>query len=230
MKNLARNFLLFALMLAASGLAVALRPTQMIADQAAPINLEAMIPKTFGGWIEEAQNNTLIIDPQQKETLDRIYTQTLSRTFTNANGARIMLSIAYGKDQGDANQVHSPEICYPAQGFTLKNRQHVVLETGTGTIPAIRVETAIGQRNEPVTYWITVGEKVIGSSWDMKLTQLSYGLQGKIPDGILFRVSSIDKDPGHAYEAQKAFIGQLLAALDPQSRQKFIGNPNREQQ
>jgi EpsI family protein len=226
MKALTKNILLFSLMLAASGLAVALKPTHLIADQLPPINLEAMIPKSFGEWREEPQNNTLIIDPQQKETLDRIYTQTLSRTFISTNGARMMLSIAYGKDQGDTNQVHSPEICYPAQGFTLKNRQQVQLETGVGTIPATRVETNIGPRAEPVTFWITVGDKAIGSTWDMKLTQLRYGLQGKIPDGMLFRVSSIDNDTTHAYTEQKEFIGQLLAALDPQSRKKFIGTPH----
>lgn len=230
MKAIVRNFLLFALMLAASGLAVALRPTQLIADQAPPIDLEAMIPKSFGEWHDEPQNTTLIIDPQQKETLDRIYTQTLSRTFVNQNGARMMVSIAYGKDQGDTNQVHSPEICYPAQGFTLKNKQRDTLETGEGPIPITRIETTLGQRNEPVTYWITIGDAVIASSIDKKVTELSYGLQGKIPDGLLFRISSIDPDSARAFLAQKDFAGQLLAALHPQSRKKIIGNPHREQQ
>jgi EpsI family protein len=225
-----KSILLFALMLAASGLAVAMRPTQRIADQGAPVKLETMVPQQFGVWREEPQNQALIIDPQQKEMVDRLYTQTLTRTYISSEGYRIMLSIAYGNDQSDAKQVHKPEVCYPAQGFTLKNKQYGQLAGNFGSFPVTRIETSLGQRNEPVTYWITVADKVVGPGLDKKLTELSYGLRGQIPDGLLFRISSIDGDPARAYEKQSAFAEQLLASLAPTDRQKFIGNPLREQQ
>jgi len=230
MKPIIKNFLLLTLMVAASGLAIAMRPTQKIAEMGPPVKLEAMVPKTFGEWREEPQNQTLIVDPQQTELIDRIYTQTLSRTYINLEGYRIMLSIAYGSDQSDAKQVHKPEVCYPAQGFTLKNKQYGRMLTPNGDIPVTRIETSLGQRNEPVTYWITVANQVVGPGLDKKLTEMSFGLRGQIPDGLLFRLSSIDRDSGQAFEKQNIFTAQLLAALPPEQQKRFIGNHHREQQ
>lgn len=230
MKPTVKNFLLLALMVAASGLAIAIRPTQRIADMGTPVHLETMIPKSFGSWREEPQNQTLIIDPQQKELINLIYTQTLSRTYINPEGYRIMLSIAYGSDQSDAKQVHRPEVCYPSQGFLLKNKQYGQLATTNGSIPVTRIETSLGQRNEPVTYWITVADRVVGPGLEKKLVEMSYGLRGKIPDGLLFRLSSIDSEPTRAYEKQNAFAAELLSSMTSENRQKFIGNPKREQQ
>lgn len=230
MKPMAKNFVILVLMLVASGLAFALRPTQRIADQAPPIDLEVMIPKAFGEWREEPQNALRIVDPQQEELIGRIYTQTLTRTYINDGGYRVMLSIAYGKDQSDSNQVHKPEVCYPSQGFALKNKQYDRLETGEGPIPVTRIETSLGLRNEPVTYWITVGDRVVGPGLEKKLVEMGYGLSGKIPDGLLFRVSSIDPESSRAFRVQNDFVGQMLAALEPTNRKKFIGNPSREQQ
>jgi len=217
-------------MVVASGLAVAMRPTHKIADIGPPVQLEAMIPKSFGEWREEPQHQNLIVDPQQKEMIDNIYNQTLTRTYVNLEGYRIMLSIAYGRDQTDAKQVHKPELCYPAQGFILKNVQHGQLATTDGSIPVTRLETSLGQRNEPVTYWITVADRVVGPGLDKKLAEMSFGLRGEIPDGLLFRVSSIDNEPIVAYEKQNAFTGQLLGSMTLETRQKFIGNFKREQQ
>ena len=219
-----RNFLLLVLMLAASGLALALRPTHKIADQGSAMDLEKMIPRIFGDWREEQQHAIQIVDPQQKELIDKIYTQTLSRTYVNSRGYRIMLALAYGKDQRDAMQVHYPEVCYPAQGFSLQDKQKGTLTTVRGTIPVTRILTNLGQRNEPVTYWTTVGDRVVQTGIQKKLAEMSYGLNGKIPDGMLIRVSSIDPDAANAYEIQTQFADQMLSALTPEYRQKLNGN------
>lgn len=224
MKAIFRNFLLLALMVGASGLAVAMRPTQRIADMGTPVQLESMIPRAFGEWREEPQNQAMIIDPQQLEMINRLYSQTLTRTYVNPEGYRIMLSIAYGSDQSDQNQVHKPEVCYPAQGFMLKNKRHEQLATPNGNIPVTRIEASLGPRNEPVTYWITVADKVVGPGFDKKLTEMKHGLRGQIPDGLLFRISSIDGNAPRAYDKQVSFSDQLLASLTPAHRQKLIGH------
>ena len=109
-------------MLAAAGLALALTPRLKLADQGPTISLEAMIPKQFGEWKLEGTIASLIVSPDVQALLDKIYNQTLSRTYINPKGERIMLSIAYGGDQSDTMAVHKPEVCYPAQGFQiLKN-------------------------------------------------------------------------------------------------------------
>ena len=63
------------------------------------------------------------MDPGQKALLDRLYEQQLSRTYENAQGYRIMLSIAYGGNQRDELELHKPEVCYVAQGFVLQDKQ-----------------------------------------------------------------------------------------------------------
>ena len=217
-----RNILLLAFMLAASGLALALRPTEKIAGPA--VDLEVMIPRSFGEWREEEQKSVQIVDPQQQEMIDKIYTQTLSRTYINNQGYRIMLAIAYGDDQRDAMQTHYPEVCYPAQGFALENKQSGTLTTANGLIPVTRILTSLGPRHEPVTYWTTIGDRVVRSGIQKKFAEMSYGLNGKIPDGMLIRVSSIDTDATNAYEMQTQFADRMLGALTPEYRAKLNGN------
>ena len=218
-----RNFTLLALMLATSGLTLALHPTHKISEEGPTIDLEVMIPRTFNKWREEQSRSVQIVDPQQKEMIDRIYTQTLSRTYVNTDGYRIMLSMAYGDDQRDGMQMHYPEVCYPAQGFVLQDRQNGVLMTPNGPISVTRILTSLGQRNEPVTYWTTIGDQVFQGSIEKKLTEMRYGLDGKIPDGMLIRVSSIDTNTSNAYARQNQFASQMLSALTPEHRQRLSG-------
>ena len=218
-----RNLLLLALMLAASAGSYALRPTHKMADQGPKVELEIMIPPAFGDWREEEQVSAQIVDPQQSEMINKLYSQTLTRTYVNGNNYRIMLSIAYGSDQSDSMQVHKPEVCYPAQGFILENKQTGILTAGQSRLPVTRIMTSLNQRHEPVTYWTTIGDHAVKGGVNKKLVEMSYGLTGKIPDGMLIRVSSIDPEPARAYQAQEQFAAQMLAAVEPEARQRLAG-------
>ena len=224
MNPLLRNCLLLILMLAASGLALGLRPTQKIADQGQRVDLETMIPKEFGDWREEQHNFIGMVDPQQKEVIDRIYTQTLSRTYANSNGYRIMLAIAYGDDQRDSMQTHYPEVCYPAQGFELISRERGNIGSSNGSIPVVQLVTSLEkQRIEPVTYWVMIGDTPITQGWKKKLAEVRYGLKGLIPDGLLFRVSSVDQDNRRAFEMHQVFINDILSAMPLMERKRLSG-------
>lgn len=225
MNHFYRNAILAALMLAAFGLALVLRPTHRIADEGPPVNLETIIPKQFGDWRVEPQLSGQIINPQVKEKLARIYTQTLSRTYINAKGERIMLSIAYGADQSDAKQMHYPEVCYPAQGFQVVSTQPGTIKTDFGAIRVKRILTVMGNRSEPLTYWTTVGNQVVMGGKETKLEQLRYGFRGQIPDGLLFRVSSITPDAEGGYAVQQNFSRALIATLPENDRLRLAGLP-----
>jgi EpsI family protein len=221
-KHLIIGFCMFA----AAGLALALKPTAKVADAGPKIDLEVLIPKSFGDWKVDETIVPLIADPEQEALLNKIYNQTLSRTYINGKGDRIMLSIAYGGDQSDNMAVHKPEVCYPAQGFQiLKSPAVGTFSTDEGSIPVKRLVATQGPRIEPITYWTTVGDKVEVSGLKWKLQQLKYGLTGKIPDGLLFRISSIQADDVKAYQTQDAFTRDLLKAMSPNDRQRIIGNP-----
>lgn len=210
-------------MLAAAGLSVAMTPTKRIADAASAANLEAMVPKTFGDWKLDELVVPLMISPDVQAKLDKIYNQTLSRTYVNGRGARVMLSIAYGGDQSDAMQVHKPEVCYPAQGFQILKEQAGQLSTQSGEIPVKRIVASKGERVEPITYWIRVGEKVALGAMERKLEQVRFALTGVIPDGLLFRVSSIGADEPASFALQEDFVRQLLPALSGEARLSIVG-------
>ncbi|HEY9146183.1 MAG TPA: EpsI family protein [Thiobacillus sp.] len=220
-----RYLVIGLLMFAAAGMAMALRPTHKIADAEPKIDLEVLIPKTFGDWKIDETITPLIANPVQQALINKIYNQTLTRTYVNSSGDQIMLSIAYGGDQTDDMAVHKPEVCYPAQGFQILKNATGSLSTGQGNIPVKRLVATQGQRIEPITYWRTVGDAVEVNSLKWKLQQLKYGLTGEIPDGLLFRISSIQADDAKAYQLQDAFARDLLKAMSPSGRQRIIGNP-----
>jgi EpsI family protein len=224
MSFLWRNVLLFALMLTAAGLTQALHPTQQVADQRAPMDLASIIPGTLASWREDTQSAAQIVDPQQLELIDVTYSQTLTRSYVDANGYRIMLSIAYGKTQRGNLQLHHPELCYPAQGFAVNSNRTGELATPYGAIPVRRLETQLNRdRSEPVTYWAMIGDQVALGSFDRKLVEMRHGLRGNILDGLLFRVSSVDNNSEAAFALQASFVADLLGALSPADRQRIAG-------
>ena len=210
-------------MLAAAGLAVAITPREKIADNGPKVDLETMIPKQFGEWKEDERVVPLQVDPSLKANLDKIYNQLLSRTYINSKGERIMLSIAYGGDQSDSMQVHKPEVCYPAQGFQVIEQKNATLETGFHPVPVVRLVATQNNRVEPITYWIIIGDKVPASGTARKIEQLKYGLTGKVPDGMLFRVSSISPNHEQAFSDQAGFISELLKYTSQDARARLIG-------
>ncbi|ACV34183.1 exosortase-associated protein EpsI, B-type [Accumulibacter sp.] len=220
-----KSFLLLLMMLAASASAIALRPSSKLADERPALDLKSMIPAQFGDWHQEAQNAAYMVNPQQKEFLDTIYSETLFRSYVNSRGYRIMLSIAYGGDQSRATQVHKPEVCYPAQGFTLISRHDESIVIPNGSIPATRLVTKLGQRVEPVTYWITVGDSVVQGGINKKLTEIAFRLRGKVPDGLLFRVSSVDPDEKAAFTQQAKFIDEVLQSVKDGDRERLGAAP-----
>lgn len=222
--ELRRGALVLALALAAAGLAWQLTPTTRMATLHGEFLLEQAVPQRFGDWRQDNAAIAGVVNPQQEAQLKQLYSQILTRTYVNSRGQRIMLSIAYGNDQRDSMQMHYPEVCYPAQGFQLKSSRPVQLQLAGTRIPARRLETVYGnQRYEPITYWTVIGETAVRGGVDKKLAEMRYGFRGLIPDGLLFRVSSIDRDSAQGFELQEAFLTEMAAVLAGQARARLLG-------
>lgn len=193
------------------------KPRKMLADQMPAFTLESAIPESFGEWRNDKSIAPVIANPQTEEALNTIYSQTVSRTYINRDGARVMLSIAYGKDQSDALKVHFPEVCYSAQGFAIKKKEAstVTFKQEHPPLPSVHLVAQVGNRIEPITYWVAVGEKVANNKLQQKATQLSYGVTGVVPDGFLIRTSTIDGDEKRSFGVQQEFIAALYQAVDP---------------
>ena len=219
-----KHFVIGLCMFAAAGMALALKPTAKISEAGPAIDLEVLIPRQFGEWKIDESLVPIKVSPDVQAKLDKIYGQTLTRTYINTSGRRVMLSIAYGANQGsDDFQVHRPEYCYSAQGFQVKKGWEDILKLGSGELPIKRLEAIQGSRNEPITYWITIGDKATLPGLGRKLAQLSYGLTGKIPDGMLIRVSSISPNAGEEYRLQDQFVNAMLDAVEPTQRVRLTG-------
>jgi EpsI family protein len=202
-----------------------LKPTTRLAEIKPAIELEKQIPETFGEWRVDKSIRPVLPDPGLQAMLDSLYSQTLARTYINPRGERIMLSIAYGSDQGnEATAVHRPEFCYSAQGFKVRLLAKETMAVSGTVVPVARVLAQLGQRNEPITYWVTLDEVATLPGFGRKLQQLRFGLKGEIPDGMLVRVSSISNDQDAAFKLQQRFIEQMYTALPPGVRTRYFGS------
>jgi len=211
------------LMASASAGAVLLKPTRHLADQLPALRLDAMVPAQIGPWRWAPELSTPTPPPQAGTLAARIYTQVLERTYVNDRGYRLMLSIAYGPDQRDGSEVHNPEFCYTAQGFVVSAVGKSRVSGPDGEIVLTRLDTRNASRAEPVSYWTTLGAYHVGDGAGRRLKQLRYGLQGLIPDGVVFRVSSLDGDRDRAFEAQREFVAALAGQIEPKARERLIG-------
>lgn len=222
-KTLLINFAIGTMMVSSAAVTQVVTPRVKMADTQARFELATMIPERFGSWHVDETVVPLQVDAETQAQLNKIYNQTLSRTYINRDGERIMLSIAYGGDQSDNMGVHKPEICYGAQGFDVKKNGTAQLDTSYGKLPVTHLFAKAGARQEPITYWITIGGKATLPGVDQRLAQLRYGLTGMVADGMLVRVSNIAGDASASYVLQNAFINDLLQSLDPASRARLIG-------
>jgi EpsI family protein len=214
-----------ALMLACFALATARALLAPPVLQSSSIDLAAMMPERFADWTLMPANATRVVNPQQDELSAKIYSQTLTRLYRNQlDGQLIMLVIAYGADQRDDLQVHYPEVCYPGQGFEVLSNRKLRLSTSFGTLPVRRMETRLGaSRFEPVTYWAMLGDQVVLDGMQKKITEMRMAWAGKRPDGLLFRVSTIDPQTEHAFAGQTRFIADLLDTLPATDRHRLSG-------
>jgi EpsI family protein len=213
----------FSMMIAAL-LAVWMKPTQNPDAKKDNISLEAMIPRQLKNWKVDESIAPQLVSPDVQASLNKIYNETLSRTYVNGQGERVMLSIAYGGNQSDNLMVHLPEGCYQGQGFAVSDKIKGVLSTNYGNTPVSRLIASRELRNEPITYWIMIGDKATTNQWEMKKEKLMYTLKGQIADGMLIRISSISPSAEHAYELQRDFAEALLEALSPEQRKRLIGD------
>ncbi|MBL8351862.1 MAG: EpsI family protein [Burkholderiaceae bacterium] len=218
-----RALLVALLMLASAGAAVLGRPTKHMADQVGMPDLEAMFPRAFGTWRVDTSMPVILPSPDVQALLDKIYNQVLSRTYVNAEGQRIMLSVAYGGDQSDGTSAHRPEVCYPAQGFAITVNRMGSVPLGQRQLPVRQLMSQLGPRKEPITYWVTVGGEVVTTGIGQKLAQMRYGVRGIIADGMLVRVSSIDNDMAGGHRLQALFISDLVSHMDAASAARVFG-------
>lgn len=202
------------------------KPTKYLSDGQAKVDLEQMFPKAFGDWVVDTNQPVQLVSPDTQAILDKLYNQILSRTYVNrSSGQRVMLSVAYGGDQSDGTRAHRPEICYPAQGFEVLANHESRLQAPGQSIRVRQLVAKLGGRVEPISYWVTVGDHIALGPGEQKLAQLRYGIAGYISDGMLVRISNIDRDAEKSYALHQDFFAGMTQAMPAPIRERIIGVP-----
>ncbi len=204
-------------------------PSHFLADDKPPVALESMVPMSFAGWQVDPSQAVLLVDPSLKKAIDALYTQTLSRLYVGPSGERVLLSIAYGRNQNsESTAAHRPEFCYSAQGFIVSRVGVAPLDLGSHQINVVRLDAYTGERREPISYWVTLNDEPALPGWQRKVKQLQYGLQGQIVDGMLVRVSTLRGRRDNTglesdFALQGRFLREMSASMPPEVRVRFFG-------
>ena len=192
--------------------------------------LDEIVPRQFAGWkVVPDVNAQVSLSSGTNADTDKIYDQVMSRTYVNGTGERIMLSLAWGRKQAQDHKVHSPTICYPSQGYTVKTLEdvtfsNIIAASGSVTGKRMVVMNSDG-RGEAVSYWIRVGNIYNYTPIDTRLYLIKEGFAGRIPDGILVRVSqSIHavSDAKLSWPILDKFMVELVNAVQVKDRQLLL--------
>lgn len=215
--------LLCSLMIGSAFAASALKPEKLLADLHPAVVLDTVFPASFGDWRLVTGQPAQIVNPETKAFLESIYSDQYNQVYINAQGQKVMLSVAYGKNQSGDQSMHYPEVCYPAQGFEIKSRERDEMALPGRKIPVTKLVARNSNRIEPITYWVLIGDEVAKSGFLGRLIKLKYAVHGLIPDGLLFRVSSIGANPAEEWAIQRQFVHDLMDALPNESGVKIAG-------
>jgi EpsI family protein len=226
---LARGVAVFALLASTAYATTLLTPRRELGRDTP--SLTALIPQRFGPWNAEpdAVLPVLLVpdiladaDASQNASYDDV----LMRTYRRSDGARVMVAIAYGRRQTQELKIHRPELCYYAQGFAVRalGERPVRLDPSRA-VESRALLTENRARTEIVTYWIRVGGRVANDAWDIRWTIFREGLDGRVPDGVLVRASSLApaQDAEHELAVQHEFLADLYAAVPAGTRRFLTG-------
>ncbi len=217
------SLLIGILAVLASAVAYSLRPSLLMADAYPRMPLALEMPTVLQRW-QKVSNDIAVVDPTQEAVLEYLYAETFAATYRDHNNHLVMLSVAYGRDQSDGHEVHKPDLCYPAQGFSILESTPVNLKIGADySISAKYLKTVKGDRPEPLLYWTTVGNRTYQGKLEKKRIGFEYALKNLIPDGLVVRVSTIENDEEEAKRFMNDFVSDWYAGASEASRQRFFG-------
>jgi EpsI family protein len=132
--------------------------------------------------------------------------------------------LAHGDSQTDQLQLHRPEVCYPAVGYTIVSSAEAGIPLPGGvTLPVRRLVANSPDRREHIVYWTRLGEFFPVSDSQQRRDQLKTALGGYIADGLLARFSVAGSDAPSAFSVLQAFIPAMILATPAGDRPALIG-------
>jgi len=220
MKLSRRDVALAGLGVAALGAAEYLRPRKRLVLLKGATIAEA-VPPDFGAW---SSNTADLVTPEQSGKLARtLYSETIQRAYDNVeDGSTVLLLAAYGDTQSDLLQLHRPETCYPAVGYSLSLSQPTTVQIGDQQVPSRQVIAKIEDRVENIIYWTRLGERLPQGGGQQRDARLANAMEGFVADGILVRCSALGESE-EAFATLRRFIPEMLRSVKPALRPALVG-------
>jgi EpsI family protein len=120
--------------------------------------------------------------------------------------------------------VHRPELCYPAAGFDILERDILALKVpGRPPLPARNLTAGAPGRTEQILYWTRIGQEFPVSGMEQRWSVLRQTVSSGLPDGVLARFSTIDAERAPAVATLRNFAVELMKASSPALRQVLWG-------
>jgi EpsI family protein len=210
---------------AALGAAEAMRPRRLVSAMPAGRKLTDLVPRAFDGFVEGGSGD-IVVPRTDGSLVATLYSDLLTRLYRRMESSdpSIMLLVAYGPAQTDVLQLHRPENCYPAGGFTIISRSLATLQCGrAGTVPAVQLTATQGTRVEDVVYWTRVGDALPRSFGEQSWARLRQSIGGEIADGTLLRASAVRSGPQPQFDLIRRFLEALVPALPVEAGPLLIG-------
>ncbi|MEG8037960.1 EpsI family protein [Sphingomonas sp. LR60] len=213
-----RQALLGGAFLLTAGAAVARVPRHHI-DLLGDRKIDKLIPTQIGAW--EFYSKSGLVVPPADQLKDALYSQLMTRVYVAPNALPIMLLIAQSGGQTGVLQVHRPEYCYPAGGFTLSHRSVLPVALPGSRLETTSITANADDRTEQLLYWTRVGEDMPLTWARQRWSVARANLKGDVPDAVLVRVSALTPDREAGMAALTSFVQAMFASV-PADVRRFL--------
>lgn len=206
--------------LATLGLAYQMRSPTFAAQPIDDETFSNAIPEQIGGW--KSRKSADLVLPAEDEAQDALYQNLETRIYEGAGLPDIMFLLGFSSVQQNNIQVHRPEVCYPASGFPIVSAKSIEVTYKQTLISAREVVAKRGELSERIIYWVRVGEDFPTGWLDQRLSMARSNLLGKVPDGLLLRVSAIEAPGNDSSSVLRDFITAFLGEIPASYRDNVL--------
>jgi EpsI family protein len=220
-----RDFLVGSACVLGAGGAHCMTPRRHVSLLPPGVSIDRTIPRVFADWTSHDATN--LVAPNQEGSLEsRLYSESVGRVYTqDKSGAEVMMLVAYGTTQTNDLQLHRPELCYPAFGFSISHNASIDIGFDKGiSLPSRRLVANAPDRMETIVYWSRLGEYFPSDRKEQQIDRLKTAIKGVISDGVLARFSVLNSDPSVALSVLLGFIPALVGAVEAHRRSVLIGS------
>jgi EpsI family protein len=206
--------------LAASSAIAFARQPQVHYRAVDPTQFEGWVPRQVASWKMTGASGVVL--PPPDSLVDRLYDNLVTRVYTSPTHPAVMFLMAYNHLQDGVVQVHRPEVCYPVGGFQLSKTESVEIPVRSGRIPANFFTARGPKRVEQVLYFTRLGDAYPRSWSEQRMTVMRANLAGRIPDGMMMRLSLLGSDPSAALRILNRFAAEFISTSPIELRRLLL--------